>query len=52
LSHENPEIKAIYKHFLRKPGSKKAEEYLHTSYNNKSNLLLTAVNEKVVEVAK
>jgi len=52
FSHENPEIKAIYKHFLRKAGSKKSEEYLHTSYNNKSDLLLTAVNEKVVEAAK
>jgi ferredoxin hydrogenase len=52
FSHENPEIKEIYRHFLKKAGSKKAEEYLHTSYNNKSNLLLTAVNEKMMEVVK
>lgn len=31
-SHENPEITAIYKDFLGEPGSHKAHELLHTSY--------------------
>lgn len=31
-SHNNPEIKAIYKDFLGAPGSEKAEKYLHTTY--------------------
>ena len=52
FSHENPEIKAIYKDFLGKAGSEKAENYLHTSYNDKSDLLLAAVNEKKVEAVK
>ncbi len=32
-SHENPILKKIYKEYLEKPGSKKAEKLLHTSYN-------------------
>ncbi len=35
-SHENPVIKQIYKEFLKKPGSKLAHKYLHTSYSQKS----------------
>ena len=31
-SHENSEIKALYKDFLGEPGSHKAHEILHTSY--------------------
>jgi iron only hydrogenase large subunit-like protein len=31
-SHNNPEIKQIYKEFLDKPLSEKAHKYLHTSY--------------------
>ncbi len=31
-SHENPEIKAIYKEWLEKPGSEKAHKLLHTVY--------------------
>ncbi|ORC35337.1 ferredoxin [Marispirochaeta aestuarii] len=31
-SHQNPEIKQIYKEFLGKPLSKKAHELLHTNY--------------------
>lgn len=34
-SHENPIIKKIYKEFLEKPGSKKAEELLHTTYQKR-----------------
>ena len=30
FSHENPEIQALYKDYLGKPLSKKAEHYLHT----------------------
>ncbi len=33
-SHENPEIKKLYAEFLEKPGSHKAHELLHTSYEN------------------
>jgi len=32
-SHNNPDIQALYKDFLGKPGSELAEELLHTSYN-------------------
>ncbi len=31
-SHENPSVQEIYKEFLEKPGSKKAEKLLHTHY--------------------
>ncbi len=34
-SHENPVVKQIYKEFLGKPGSEKAEEFLHTKYTNR-----------------
>ena len=34
-SHENPVVKKIYEEFLEKPGSKKAEELLHTSYKKR-----------------
>ena len=37
--HENPEIKEIYKDFLEYPNSSKAEELLHTTYQDKSYLL-------------
>ena len=36
LSHENPEIQAIYKNFSEKPLSPLAEEMLHTSYIDRS----------------
>jgi len=34
-SHENPEIKKLYAEFLEKPGSHKAHELLHTTYQNR-----------------
>ncbi len=34
-SHENPVIQKIYKEFLGKPGSEKAEELLHTTYQKR-----------------
>ncbi len=34
-AHENPEIIELYDNYLGKPGSEKAEEILHTSYNKK-----------------
>ena len=37
-SHENPEIVALYKEFYDKPLSNLAEEMLHTSYENKSEI--------------
>ncbi|MDR0871142.1 MAG: [FeFe] hydrogenase, group A [Planctomycetaceae bacterium] len=40
LCHENPEIVAIYKDFLGEPCSEKSEELLHTTYFDKSNLLV------------
>ena len=40
-SHENPEIKAIYRDFLGDVGSQAAKRYLHTTYNDKSNLILS-----------
>ena len=36
LSHENPQIKEIYKKFYEKPLSPLAEEMLHTSYIDRS----------------
>ena len=38
-SHDNPEIKRIYKEFLNKPLSPKAHELLHTKYEDKSYLI-------------
>jgi iron only hydrogenase large subunit-like protein len=38
--HENPEIAAIYTNFLGEVGGPEAKKYLHTVYNDKSNLLL------------
>ena len=43
--HENPEIKEIYKDFLDYPNSPKAEELLHTTYQDKSYLLGGKMNE-------
>ena len=48
-SHENPEVKALYKDFIGEVGGKRAEEYLHTSFNDKSRLLLPALAEKQLE---
>jgi ferredoxin hydrogenase len=39
-SHENPEVKAVYREFLGEVGGTVAKEYLHTTYNSKANLLL------------
>ncbi len=39
LSHENPEIKAIYKEFLGYPNSPLSKKLLHTMYYDKSSLL-------------
>lgn len=36
-SHENPDIKKLYAEFLEKPGSHKAHELLHTTYDNAFN---------------
>ena len=37
-SHQNPEIIKLYEEFLEKPLSKKSEELLHTTYEDKSYL--------------
>lgn len=34
-AHDNPAVKKIYKEFLGKPGSQKAEELLHTQYTDR-----------------
>ena len=34
-SHENPAIKKLYKEYLEKPGSHKAHELLHTTYQKR-----------------
>lgn len=34
-SHENPDIKKLYKEFLSKPGSHKAHQLLHTTYQKR-----------------
>jgi iron-only hydrogenase group A len=38
-SYENPEIKAIYRDFLGEVGGATAVKYLHTTFNDKSDLL-------------
>lgn len=47
FSHENPDIKTIYKKFLGKPGGEKSEHYLHTSYDDKSGLLLPPIASRM-----
>jgi ferredoxin hydrogenase len=39
FSHENPEVKAIYKNYLGDIGGSNAKKYLHTTYNSKAYLL-------------
>lgn len=39
VSHENPDIKRIYEEFYKEPLSELAEEMLHTSYEDKSDIL-------------
>ena len=48
--HENPEIKAIYKNFLGRAGGPNAHMYLHTTYDDKSGLLLAEAEAKVAEL--
>jgi iron only hydrogenase large subunit-like protein len=38
-SHENPEIRVIYNDFLGEVGGTTAKRYLHTTFNDKSDLL-------------
>jgi ferredoxin hydrogenase len=40
FSHQNPDIKKLYKQLLKNPGSIKSEELLHTTYLDKSSLLV------------
>ena len=35
MSHENPDIKALYDEYLGEPGSEKAHHLLHTTYHSK-----------------
>ncbi len=35
MSHENPDIKTLYKEYLGEPGSEKAHHLLHTQYHQK-----------------
>ena len=41
-SHENPEIKAVYEAFYGQPLSPLAEQMLHTTYQDRSNLIQKA----------
>ena len=47
--HENPEVISIYKEFLGKPGGPVAEQYLHTHYFDKSDLLIPVLEERQPE---
>jgi iron-only hydrogenase group A len=40
-SHDNPEIKILYRDFLGGVGDITARKYLHTTYNDKSGLLIS-----------
>ena len=42
LSHENPEIKALYRELLGEPGGEEAERLLHTAYVDRSAVLTGA----------
>ena len=35
MSHKNPQVQALYKDYLGKPGSHKAEKLLHTKYRKR-----------------
>ncbi len=35
MSHQNPEIQALYKNYLGEPGGEKAEKLLHTHYHRR-----------------
>ncbi len=43
-SHENPEIKELYKAFYSQPLSEKAQEMLHTTYTNRASELSSMGN--------
>lgn len=49
LSHENPEIKALYEEFYGKPLSELAEKMLHTIYTNKNEQLGKQKEKKTME---
>ncbi|MDD6057209.1 MAG: iron hydrogenase small subunit [Clostridiales bacterium] len=40
LSHKNPEIEQVYSEFYGKPLSELAEKMLHTSYYDRSAILI------------
>jgi ferredoxin hydrogenase len=52
FSHENPEVKTLYKKFIGKPGNEKAEKYLHTSFKDKSALLVASTATPATAVKK
>lgn len=39
LSHENPDIKMVYREFYERPLGEKAESMLHTTYESKAHML-------------
>ena len=49
LSHENPEIKQIYKEFYGKPLSELAEQMLHTAYQDRSGDLKQGGTKKMAK---
>lgn len=48
-SHENPSIRTIYEEFYGEPLSELAEKMLHTSYDDKSNLLNVKGDKKMAK---
>jgi iron only hydrogenase large subunit-like protein len=52
FSHENPEVKTLYKKFIGKPGNEKAEKYLHTTFKDKSALLVASTAVPATAVKK
>ena len=52
LSHENPEIKALYNDFYGKPLSELAEQMLHTVYQDRSGDIKEITKGEVKKMAK
>lgn len=40
-SHENPQVQQLYERVLGEPGSERAEEWLHTTYSDRTDTVRT-----------
>ena len=47
VSHQNQEILQVYKEYLQEPLSKKAEEILHTTYQNQKEVIANKQTQEV-----